>query len=84
MIFLRCISFCVLVGIGFFLPMWVFIFTVLFYSLLFGPYEVLILAVCIDAQFGNAEGVWYLYTVFTSGVTLAIVFIRPYVRMRHM
>lgn len=82
MIYLRIISFIIVVLVALFLPMWAFGISMLTYVLVFGPYELLILAVCIDAQFGDRTmSLWYSYTALTVLTSLCTIRIRPYLSM---
>jgi len=67
-----------------FLPMWSFLVLAVLYGLVWTPYELLILALCIDAQFGDQQlGVWYWYTLWISCILVFSVYIRPHVRFYH-
>ncbi len=79
---IRFAAFIVLILATFFLPFWVFVVGAIMYGIFFTPYELLILAVCVDAVFGEqASGnVWYLYTLLTSIIVFCIACIKPYVR----
>lgn len=77
----RIISFIGITLIALFLPLWVFICVVPVYAFVFSPYELLILSVCIDAQFGDVgREVWYAYTAVVSFVTILTMSIRPLLR----
>ncbi len=81
MTYLRIISFIGITLVALFLPLWVFVCFALLYAFVFAPYELLILAVCIDAQFGDtARGVWFVYTGIAALVTLAVMAARPLLR----
>ena len=74
----RAISFAGMTLIALFLPLWVFICVIPVYAFAFSPYELLVLAVCVDAQFGNVtQEVWYVYTTIVSLVTVLTMSIRP-------
>ena len=78
---LRVLSFCVVVIVGYLLPFWAFAAAACVYAVLFGPYELLILAVIIDAQFGEfSRGAWYSYTLLCSVVLVVVTCARPYLR----
>jgi hypothetical protein len=81
MIYLRTISFIGVTATALFLPLWVFVCVALVYALVFSPYELLVLGVCIDAQFGDvARGVWYVYTGVTALLTMFTMGVRPFLR----
>jgi hypothetical protein len=81
MIPLRIISFIGVALCALFLPVWVFVCVAPLYAFVFSPYELLVLSVCIDAQFGEVgRGVWYLYTAITAVVTLLAMSMRPFLR----
>ena len=81
MIFFRGISFVGVALCGLFFPVWVFASVALLYAFIFSPYELLVLSVCIDAQFGEVpRTVWFLYTSITVVVTLCAMSARPFLR----
>jgi hypothetical protein len=78
---MRIFLFIVIILIALFLPLWAFVIAASIYALLYTPYELLVLAVCIDAQFGDpSRGLWFLYTLCVAGVLLGSVFIKPQLR----
>ncbi len=82
MIYLRIVSFTVVMLSALFLPIFAFGISMLVYALIFGPYELLILAVCVDAQFGDRSlSLWYSYTALTVLTSLCAIRIRPYLSM---
>jgi hypothetical protein len=82
MIYIRVCTYVVVVLCGLFLPLWAFAIGVVCYALAFEPYELIVLAVCIDAQFGDAtQSIWYLYTAITVSISTVVMFTRPYLRM---
>lgn len=75
----RAISFLVLVVMALMLPVWLFAIAACAYAFLFGPYELLFIAVCIDALFGGVGiGDGYIYTTITSAIIFMAIFLRPY------
>ena len=81
MIPFRTLSFIGMTLCALFLPVWAFILLAPLYAFVFSPYELLVLGVCIDAQFGEVgRGVWCLYTVITAGVTIFSMSVRPFLR----
>jgi hypothetical protein len=67
---------------GFFLPLWSFLILVMVYSLFFPSGILLVVAVCIDAFFGNPDiGFSYIYTVGTSGILVCISLVKPHLAL---
>ncbi len=78
---MRIFSFIIVVIAGLFLPLPVFVAVAFVYTLFWQSYELCVLAVCIDAQFGDTNiGVWYVYTLATMLILLSVVYLRPYLR----
>lgn len=64
-----------------FFPLWVFIVAGFVYALFYTPYEVMIIGLCIDSQFGEqARGLWYLYTLATVCIFFVTLYVRPFLR----
>lgn len=81
MIFLRIVCFSGAVLAALFLPFWFFLLIACVYALLFTSYELLILAVLVDAQFGNREeGIWFIYTLATSIIVILSAYLKPHLR----
>ncbi len=79
--YIRIICFVFVTLVALFFPLWVFVCFALLYAFVFAPYELLVLAVCIDAQFGDtARDVWYMYTGVAALATLAVMAARPLLR----
>ncbi len=78
---IRILSFAGMVGGALFLPFWYFIPFVFLYALFFTPYELLALAVLIDAEFGSG-GLFsgYAYTMTVALVMMATITMKPYLR----
>ncbi len=63
------------------LPFWYVVPFIFIYSFFFTPYELLILAVCIDAEFGNGETLsGYSYTLTVALAFVLTSFSKPYLR----
>ncbi len=78
----RIMSFVGMVLVALFLPFWVFAPLAFLYALVWPPYELLVLAVCIDSQFGDSGmGVWYKYTLAISCTFILTTSIKPYLRV---
>jgi len=67
---------------GLFLPFWYFVPCICIYVLLFrAPYELLVLAVCIDAEFGHGNALSaYWYTISVSLAIVIVQYLKPYLR----
>lgn len=79
---MRIFLFCIIVLIGLFLPLWAFACAAFVYALVYTPYEILILAMCIDAQFGDPQsGLWFLYTLTSSCILIVTVYLKPQLRL---
>lgn len=78
---LHILSFVGIVAVAVFCPLWVFIICIIPYALFFTAYELLIVALCIDAQFGEpTAGIWYWYTLSVSSVLIVATYVKPYIR----
>ncbi len=78
---MRVLLFFIVILTALFMPLWSFVGIAFVYALLYTPYELLILAVCIDAQFGDPyRGLWFLYTLSASGIVLITVRLKPQLR----
>ena len=62
--------------VALYLPFWCFAVLSFVYTCVWLPYELLILAVLIDAQFGSA----YAYTLAISIFILASIYTKPFLR----
>ncbi|MCR4285562.1 MAG: hypothetical protein NUW00_01570 [Candidatus Kaiserbacteria bacterium] len=81
MIQFRIISFVTALLCAVFLPFWVFVCISCAYALTWTPFELIIIGVYIDAQFGNPNaGVWFMYTL-TAIIFVGIsILAKPYLR----
>jgi hypothetical protein len=78
---MRIVLFSIVALIALFLPVWAFGIAALMYALFYTPYEILILALCIDAQFGDPhQGFWFIYTTMSACILLSSIFIKPQLR----
>ncbi len=78
---IRVSTFFAVLLTGIFLPIWVFICGALLYAFFYTPYELLIIGVYIDAQFGDVgSGVWYLYTAISAFLLILSIVSKPYLR----
>lgn len=81
MIVIRILAFGVVVTGALFLPFWYFVPLACVYAFVFSPYELLILGVLIDAEFGDPSlGMSYRYTLAITCIVLASFFLKPYIR----
>lgn len=81
MILIRIICFIGVAIMALMLPLWMFVCGAFAYAFAFSPYELLVLSMCIDAQFGDVgRGVWYMYTGAVAVVTILTLSVRPYLR----
>ncbi len=76
----RTISFIIVLVTTVYTSFWFFLPLALFYLFMFDGLEILVLAVCIDALFGNSHSFPYLYTVTTSGIMIGMMIIKPHLR----
>ena len=64
-----------------FLPFWIFVCLAFLYALVWIPYELLALALAVDAQFGDASmSIGYAYTLASALALVLAVYTRPYLR----
>lgn len=64
-----------------FLPVWIFGPLAVIYALAFSGYELLVIALLVDAQFGDtSRTLWYGYTLMVSVILLAAVAAKPYLK----
>lgn len=82
MIIARLFSLLVLTLAGFMMPLWFFLVCAACYALFFSPYEPFVIAVLIDAEFGEAaRGFPYLYTALMLVVLVFVRTVRPRFRL---
>lgn len=75
---MRVFLFIVLACTALLSPLWFFLICALCYALWKPAYELIFLAVLIDAQFGlYSAGFPYLYTVLTGGLVLILEYVKP-------
>lgn len=78
---MRIASFISIALLSFFSPLGVFALAVFVYACFYEPYEMLIVSVCVDAFFGDANtDALYEYTFVTGCILLLAVFVRPHLR----
>lgn len=67
--------------VALFFPFWCFVLLAICYAVMWTPYELLIIAVCIDVQFGNASFLHgYLFTTLASVLLVLSVYTKPLFR----
>jgi hypothetical protein len=75
----RIITFCILIGIALLAPLWLFLVCAALYALTVRGYELIVLGMFIDAQFGVASTSFpYLYTVSTGAIILVLELAKPH------
>lgn len=76
---MRIIIFIGLLVLSLFVPFWIFLPFVFLYALWQSAYELIILGMFIDAQFGlSAVSFGYLYTFTLGTIVLVAEFIKPH------
>lgn len=77
---MRIATFIILIFAALYLPFWIFMAAACAYALMVeSPYELLILAVCIDATYSDpARIVWYAYTLGVGILMVGTAMLRPY------
>jgi hypothetical protein len=79
---LRVFAFCLLFVSALMTPLWLFVLCTVAYMVYFGPVEPMIIAVLIDAQFGEpVRSFPYVYTVITVTLAVLIRTVRPLLRI---
>ena len=78
---IRIVSFVGVCAGALFLPFWYFLPLAIIYALCFHGYELLLLSVFIDAQFGDVEQrIWFLYTLTVAVILIVTTLLKPYLR----
>ena len=78
---MRIFCFLGTVLIALFLPFWAFVLAALVYALVWNAYELLVLALFIDAEFGDrSQSIWYLYTLSVACILTFTLYSKPYLR----
>lgn len=76
----RIIFFLILVCLATFVPTWVYVIAALVYALYFTAYELIILALCIDAYYGNfGISLVPYYVLATSVCLVCIEWVKPHI-----
>ena len=79
---IRVIAFLVLTFCALMMPVWVFGLLALGYVFFYGPYELLVLAVLIDARFGEIGRIFpYVYTALVAVIVCIVAVVRPRLRI---
>ncbi len=62
------------------LPLPYFLVASVLYAFLYSPLELFLIAIIIDAQYGEVgvERVWYVYTLWVSGLTILTEAVKPH------
>jgi hypothetical protein len=79
---IRIVSFITLFLTALFFPLWVFVPLAVLYTCMFGAYEIIIIGIYIDAQFGNPDihEMWFLYTALTLSIVGVSLLVKPFLR----
>ena len=80
MITFRILAYIVTLLSALFFPWWVFVCVAVVYAFIFSPFEILIIAVCIDVVFGDmTRGFWntYFYCMMAFIVVTLSLYIKP-------
>jgi len=78
---IRAMSFVMVFMTALFLPLWVFIVACFAYAFIYSPYEILIIGLLVDAQFGGEiQGAGYWYTLSSAVVGAAVFLLKPLFR----
>lgn len=76
MITVRIIAFITLLIVSTIVPHFIFLPAALLYALVWRGYELIVLAICIDAYFGVGHHIPY-YSLYTSVIVLGAEWIKP-------
>ncbi len=77
-----CIAFVVVALLGFTLPLSLFLLVCIAYMLWRPGYELIVLGVCIDAQFGQGIGAFaYEYTLSIAFLVLVLGLVKPHLAL---
>lgn len=79
---IRTIGFIAVFLSSIFLPIWIFLLFSFVYGFIYAPYELLIIGLLIDSQFGDTmQNLSYIYTVSIVILSIIIVFVKPQLRI---
>ena len=79
---IRAIAFTVVFLSSIFLPIWVFLLFSFAYGFVYAPYELLMIGLLIDSQFGDAtQNLSYIYTASIVALSIIIIFVKPQLRI---
>jgi len=78
---LRFVLFTLLIFIALSLPLWLFIPAVILYTLLYTPYELIVLGACIDVYFSPATVNIPYYSLGFCLLILLSVWLKPVLRL---
>lgn len=78
----RLSMFGLLLLCGLFGPFWLFLGAAIVYAFVWTGYELLIIAVMIDLQFGSMSATWFglLYTLSVGVVLMVTTVLKPHLR----
>jgi hypothetical protein len=76
----RVIFFFIVLCLATVAPTWVFVISALVYALYFTAYELILLALCIDAYYGNFSiTIVPYYVLITSASLIFIEWVKPHI-----
>jgi hypothetical protein len=79
---MRILSFILLGIVALYAPLWAFLLVACIYSFVYTPYEILIIAVAVDAQFSDMSTFFpYMYTMCVAVLSISVTLIKPKLRM---
>ena len=80
---IRIISFLFVLVSALFLPSWFFVLATLIYGFVYQPYELLLIAIMIDVQFGDVGNTLnYYYSGVVILISLILLFLKPQLRVK--
>lgn len=78
---MRIFCFLGIIFTALFLPFWIFVCMSFIYAFTWNAYELLIIGLFIDAQFGDvSRQLWYLYTITSAGILALTIYVKPHLR----
>jgi hypothetical protein len=75
----RIVSFALIFLSALFLPFWFFLCACIVYGFFYSPYELMIIGLLIDAQFGGTGDIsMYTYTLSLIILSVVLFILKPY------
>lgn len=79
----RIVCFLLIFLSALFLPFWFFVLLGILYGFYYEPYELMIIGVLIDVQFGEVGGeTTYYYTISMVILSIILYFLKPHLRLK--